>query len=222
MFFFVSSIGKKLTYRKTKIFSKNYPKMSQEVKKLANFMAGQWTNKKQATEFPSNWSHIQVSFYPLEYSFLNAFSFYTESANEYSLDEPYKTGILTFEKKGEIIEAKTFSIIGPEDFWYGAYEPSLLENLTKERIIASRNACDMEFRYDSEKDLFKGLTKPGKQCIIPREGKPTYLDSTILIDKNEYSSLDIGRNPETDELVWGPKAGPFVFSKKKTYPISNQ
>mmetsp|Transcript_1423 Transcript_1423/g.3617 ORF Transcript_1423/g.3617 Transcript_1423/m.3617 type:complete len:222 (-) Transcript_1423:283-948(-) len=221
MFFFIQSFGKKINYKKTKNFTKISPKMSSNIEKMASFISGQWTNKKQSTEFPSSWSHIQVGFYPLDFSLLNGFSFFTESANEFSLDEPYRTGVMLLQEKGSIIEAKTFSIIGPEDFWYGSYEPSLLETLTKERLVDPQAGCSIEFKYDTKKNLFLGKP-PGKECIIQREGKPTYLDSTYVISENEYSSLDIGRNIENGEQVWGPTAGPFVFLKQKSFPISIQ
>ncbi|ABW97973.1 cpeT-like protein (nucleomorph) [Hemiselmis andersenii] len=221
MFFFVSPFVKKLNFKKPRNFSKNSTKMSCEVELFANYLAGIWTNEEQATKFPTDWSHIQLGFYPLDQSLLNGYSFYTESANEFSLDEPYKSGVTLLEKKGEIIEVKSFSIKGPEDFWYGTYEPSLLANLTKDRLVNDKDGCNLEFKYDAKKKLFLGKTKSGKQCIIPREGNPTYLDSTAVLKENEYSSLDIGRNIENDEKVWGPSAGPFVFLKKKSFSISN-
>jgi len=59
---------------------------------------------------------------------------------------------------------------------------------------------------------FKGEIKPGKACIVERNGKTTYLDNSFEIDNNQLISYDRGRDPETDELVWGSVAGPFEFS----------
>mmetsp|Transcript_20188 Transcript_20188/g.39190 ORF Transcript_20188/g.39190 Transcript_20188/m.39190 type:complete len:222 (+) Transcript_20188:22-687(+) len=221
MFFFISSLGNKLPCKKKKNFSKNSPQMSDKLTKFASFIAGEWTNKKQATEFPNRWSHIQVCFQPMEFNFLNGYSFYVESAYEISLDEPYKTGIMCVEEKDGIIKTKNFSIIRPEDFWYGSYEPSLLKTLTKEKLISLPAGCNTEFEYDSEKEIFTGHTTAGKGCIIPRDGKSTYLDSTFILGENEYSSIDVGKDVENDKQIWGTTEGPFIFFKKKTFSISS-
>ena len=217
--FFVPFLKINQGIKSRKNFTKKPFKMSCEVEKLANFIAGHWTNKEQATKFPSDWSHFQVGFYPLEYSFLDGFSFFTESANEYSLDAPYRTGVLLLEPKDNVILAKTFSIVGPEDFWYASYEPSLLKSLTKDRLIEPKDGCVIEFKYDKRKGIFLGKTTQGKKCIIPRDGITTYLDSTFSFGENKYTSLDTGRNIENDEQVWGSKAGPFVFLKMNSFPL---
>jgi hypothetical protein len=58
---------------------------------------------------------------------------------------------------------------------------------------------------------FKGKVEPGKGCIVVRDGQKTYLDSEFEIDGDKFISRDRGRNPETDEHVWGSVAGPFYF-----------
>lgn len=58
---------------------------------------------------------------------------------------------------------------------------------------------------------FKGQVEPGKACMVTRKGKETYLDSEFEIDGERFTSLDRGRDPETDEHVWGSVAGPFDF-----------
>jgi hypothetical protein len=39
----------------------------------------------------------------------------------------------------------------------------------------------------------------------------TYLDSSFEINAEIFTSLDRGRDPETDEHLWGSIAGPFEF-----------
>jgi hypothetical protein len=58
---------------------------------------------------------------------------------------------------------------------------------------------------------FKGHVEPGKACMVVRKGQNTYLDSTFEIDDTKFISLDRGRDPETDEHIWGSVAGPFHF-----------
>jgi hypothetical protein len=63
---------------------------------------------------------------------------------------------------------------------------------------------------------FEGKIKPGKACIVFRKDRETYLDNSFEITKEKLISFDRGRDPQTDELVWGSIAGPFEF-----YPIKS-
>jgi hypothetical protein len=47
--------------------------------------------------------------------------------------------------------------------------------------------------------------------MVTRNDKTTYLDSFFEIDQHKLISHDRGRDPETDEHVWGALAGPFEF-----------
>ena len=64
---------------------------------------------------------------------------------------------------------------------------------------------------------FKGTVEPGKCCMVVRKGKTTYLDSEFEIDGDKFISRDRGRDPETDEHVWGSVAGPFYFVRWHSY-----
>ncbi|MBC7824146.1 MAG: chorismate-binding protein, partial [Candidatus Parcubacteria bacterium] len=64
---------------------------------------------------------------------------------------------------------------------------------------------------------FKGRVEPGKACIVVRKGQTTYLDSEFEIDDQRLLSLDRGRDPETDEMVWGSVAGPFHFVRRASF-----
>ncbi len=58
---------------------------------------------------------------------------------------------------------------------------------------------------------FQGKVEPGKNCIVYRKEQKTYLDSDFEIDEDKFISRDRGRDPETDEHIWGSVAGPFYF-----------
>jgi hypothetical protein len=193
--------------------------MSDNLDRFLSYISGEWSNKKQATQFPVLWSHIQVCYRPLDFNILEGHSFYVESAYDYSLDQPYKNGVLLVKEKNGLLEVCNFKITGSEDFWYGSYDPTLLKNLSKERLIQLPAECNTEFNYDMNRDLFIGKTKPGKNCIIPRKNNQTYLDSTFLLEKNQYSSLDIGRDIESNEQIWGSTQGPFRFDKIRCFPL---
>ena len=64
---------------------------------------------------------------------------------------------------------------------------------------------------------FKGVVKSGKQCIVVRNEKVTYLDNSFEVDEQTLVSVDRGLDPETDEQVWGSVAGPFNFVRLTSF-----
>ena len=76
-------------------------------------------------------------------------------------------------------------------------------------MVEKMNGCDMDVTWTGSS--FQGQIKPGKACIVERKGKITYLDNSFEVDGKQLISYDRGRDPETDELVWGSIAGPFNF-----------
>jgi hypothetical protein len=77
------------------------------------------------------------------------------------------------------------------------------------------SGCDMIVEWTGRS--FKGSIKPGKACIVLRNGRETYLDNSFEIDGEKLISFDRGRDPETDELVWGSVAGPFYFTPTQSF-----
>jgi hypothetical protein len=120
-------------------------------------------------------------------------------------------------RNDSFIEAKNFRVIKPEEYWFGSYENSLLKTLNKNRLIETPSICSTIFEYKQDEDMFTGITRPGKKCIINVENKKTYLDSRITLNANQYTSWDIGRDVTNDIQVWGATSGPFVFSKLKSF-----
>ena len=214
MVLFIANSGFRLPLRRNSInLVTKYKMNSNEIDKLSEYIEGVWTNKDQAEECPSLWSNINVSYKRLPEELLKGPSFYVESAYNYMLDRPYKTGVVLLRAIDEKIEMKNYRVIQPEEFWYGSYDDTLLKSICSDRLIEVPEFCSTVFTYSKENDSFDGMTKPGKKCIIPRNDKKTYLDSRISLRKDMYSSWDIGRDIDTNEQVWGATTGAFVFKK---------
>jgi CpeT/CpcT family (DUF1001) len=64
---------------------------------------------------------------------------------------------------------------------------------------------------------FRGVVEPGRGCKVVRNGQETYLDNEFEIDAQTLISHDRGRDPVTDELVWGAVAGPFEFVRRVSF-----
>ncbi len=219
MFVNILNISKKINFteNKKKICKKNTIRMSIEIETFINHISGEWSNKKQSQDFPALWAHIHVCYRPLPFDMLGMYSFYIESAFDYMIDKPYKTAVMGLIKNENFIEAKNFRVIKPEEYWFGSHDDRLLKTLNKNRLIETPSICSTMFEYKKDEDLFIGITKPGKKCIINVDNKKTYLDSRITLSKNKYTSWDIGRNVENDSQIWGATSGPFCFSKIRSF-----
>mmetsp|Transcript_16224 Transcript_16224/g.35172 ORF Transcript_16224/g.35172 Transcript_16224/m.35172 type:complete len:301 (-) Transcript_16224:2282-3184(-) len=186
-----------------------------DARKLAQMLAGQWSNKQQAKDNPPFWSHIHVVFRPLPAGFFSehpdAYAFYTESAYDYNLTRPYKNSVvrITEAPDGRRLELTSYKIERePEEFFYAAHDRELLEDLTEDRLAPLSCDCNTVYDWDPADNLYRGYTRPGKKCRI---GKGGYLWSQVTLKDGNYQSWDLGKDVETDERLWGAGAGPFDF-----------
>lgn len=191
------------------------PATGPNARRLAKWLAADWANKQQAMDDPQFWAHIHVCFRPLPWSFLNGYALYCESAYDFNLGAPYKTSVvlITDEPSGHL-ELVSYKLTRPDEYWLAAHEPHLLEPLTADQLVKMSDACNTIYAWDQKRNAYIACSRPGKACRIRRGGKEreTYLDSKIMLTETVYSAWDLGRDPETDDIVWGPHAGPFVFS----------
>ncbi|AAK39897.1 hypothetical protein (nucleomorph) [Guillardia theta] len=194
---------------------KSYLNLNQSlIEKFCSYIEGDWNNYDQNQKFPSLWSHIRVCFRTIPEENVGPNCFYVESAYDYMLDKPYKTVVVRIIEKDGFIEMENFKLKSPEDFWFGSRDSSLLLNLKVDDLIKFNDDCNSIFYYKENEDIFYGITKPGKKCIIIRNGVKTYLDSRITLSKSKYTSWDIGRSYESELQLWGSTSGPFCFEKQ--------
>lgn len=190
--------------------------------RLARWLAADWSNKAQALEDPQFWSHIHVVFRPLSYNLQNALSFYSESAYDYALGRPYKSAvyrIIEVPSQPNALELECYKVRADiaSEFWMGAHEPELLDDLRNEHLERMSEHCNTVYRFDDKTQRYHGACRPGNQCIVRRAGRGplAYIDSTLELAQHCYSAWDLGRDPDTHERLWGTPAGPFQFVKEQ-------
>ncbi|MGL5940534.1 MAG: chromophore lyase CpcT/CpeT [Waterburya sp.] len=181
---------------------------SQDVTTLARWMASDFSNQEQAYANPPFFAHIRVCMRPLPYDLLDGTSLFLEQAYDFMLNQPYRLRIIKLNVVGDRLELENYKVKEQEKFFGASRNLDLLQTLTADQI-EKMTGCDMDVTWTG--NSFKGEIKPGKACIVERKGKVTYLDNSFEIDGHKLVSYDRGRDPETDELVWGSVAGPFEF-----------
>ncbi len=181
---------------------------STDIATLARWMAADFSNQEQAFENPPFYAHIRVCIRPLPLELLSGVSLLVEQAYDYMLNEPYRLRVLKLIKASDRIEIENYILKQEEQFYGASRDPQRLQTLKAEHL-EKLPGCNMIVEWTGRS--FEGRVEPGKGCIVVRKGQKTYLDSSFEIDGDKFISLDRGRDPETDEHVWGSVAGPFQF-----------
>ena len=175
---------------------------------LARWMAADFSNQEQAFENPPFFAHIRVCMRPLPFELLDSISLYLEQAYHLDVSQPYRTRVLKFVLQDGQIEVENHKIIGEEEFHGASRDRDRLQGLTPDRI-EKLNGCTFQVTWTGTS--FKAEVEPGRGCIVVRNGKTTYLDSSFEVSEAGLISLDRGCDIETGERVWGSIAGPFEF-----------
>jgi hypothetical protein len=179
-----------------------------DVATLARWMSADFSNQQQAFENPPFFAHIRVCMRPLPVDLLDGLALYLEQAYDFMLNQPYRVRVLKLVLNGDRIEVENYAV-QDEQQWYGSSrQPERLATLKPENL-ERMPGCNFWVEWTGKS--FKARVEPGKACMVVRNNRNTYLDSEFEVDGNTLISHDRGRDPETDEHVWGAIAGPFQF-----------
>jgi hypothetical protein len=181
---------------------------STDIQALARLMAADFSNQEQAFENPPFYAHIRVCMRPLPIDLLSGVSFYIEQAYDYMLNDPYRVRVLKLLENNGQIEIENYIVHDEKPLYGASRDTKRLQDLKLDRL-EKLPGCNMYVEWTGTS--FKGKVEPGKSCMVTRKGQLTYLDSEFEIDDQKFISLDRGRDPATDEMVWGSVAGPFHF-----------
>ncbi len=185
-----------------------------DINTLARWMAADFSNQAQAFENPPLYAHIRVCMRPLPNEVVEGVGFYVEQAYDYMINEPYRARVLRVVERHGHIEIENYLLNDEKPFQGASRDPERLKALSSEHI-QRMGGCNMIVEWTGHS--FKGHVEPGKACMVVRKGQTTYLDSEFEIDGEKFISLDRGRNPETDEHVWGSIAGAFHFVRWQSF-----
>jgi hypothetical protein len=187
---------------------------STDIKALAKLMAADFSNQQQSFENPPFFAHIRVCMRPLPDSLLGGTSLFLEQAYDFLPNQPYRLRVFKIQVVDDHLELEHYKLKEETKFYGASRNLEKLKKLTLDDI-EKMNGCDMIAEWHI--DHFKGYVKPGKACIVVRKGKESYLDNSFEINEEKLISFDRGRDPITDELLWGSVAGPFDFTRVQSF-----
>ena len=185
----------------------NNQKCSIEV--FSDIFAGKFSNKLQAQKDPKNFAHINIYVRRLPFVLLNANSFYSEQSYEHSPWSPYRQAVHILYTKKNMIILSNYKIKNAERVAGAGFNKDLIKFITREKLNI-RSGCEMQFT-ELREGCFRGKVEPGCKCLIKKDGKTTYLASTVEVDLYKWISLDEGYDISNDHKVWGSNNGPMEF-----------
>jgi len=179
---------------------------------FARTLCGHYSNRKQAQSDPSKFAHINIFFLPLPWAVLEAPGFYSEQSYDHDPWRPYRQGVHRLRAGSEGIHiVENYGLAAPERVAGAPQHTSLLDAIDAQSL-KPRCGCAMHFR--SVRDgAYEGCVEPGRGCMVPRDGKLTYLVSEVNVDQQSWSSRDRGFDPATDQAVWGSEHGLLQFER---------
>ncbi|MEM1243172.1 MAG: chromophore lyase CpcT/CpeT [Cyanobacteria bacterium P01_H01_bin.26] len=183
---------------------------SQEFITLARWISGDFSNQQQAFDAPTKFAHIRILFRPLPSGFFPGLGLYSEQTYDYDRWTPYRQGIHRLVDRGDHVYIENYGLKDRLLYAGAGHNTEILKTITPD-CIERREGCSMVFRRQG--DTFIGSVEPGKACIIPKEGKLTYLTSHVEITESTWMSIDQGMDVDTDEYVWGSTEGVLQFRK---------
>lgn len=187
---------------------------STDIKTLARWMSADFSNQKQAWENPPMYAHIRVCVRPIPLAQFGEPALFLEQAYDFMLNRPYRLRVLKFNIVNDRLELENYKVKDEEKFAGAARDLEKLKQLTPDDI-EKLNGCDMDVTWTG--NSFEGVVKPGKNCIVIRNDKTTYLENRFEISEEKLISLDRGYDSETNELVWGSIAGAFHFERWQSF-----
>jgi hypothetical protein len=185
-----------------------------DIATLARWMAADFSNQAQAFENPPLYAHIRVCMRPLPSGIVSGVGFYVEQAYDYMINSPYRARVLRLVEHEGHIEIENYLLSDEKSFYGASRDVERLTSLSADHI-QRMEGCNMIVEWTGHS--FKGNVEPGKACMVVRKGRTTYLDSEFEIDGEKFISLDRGRDPDTDEHVWGSIAGAFHFVRWQSF-----
>ena len=188
-----------------------------DLQTFARWMASEFSNQEQAYANPPFFAHIRVYMRPIPQPFFpEGIGLLIEQAYDYMLARPYRIRVLRLCVRGDRLGIENYILKEPESFYGASREPNRdrLRAMTLDDIELMQG-CNMGVEWTGHS--FKGRVDPGKACMVFRKDRQTYLDSTFEVSESGLTSLERGRDPQTDELIWGSVAGPFEFARAKSF-----
>ncbi|MEB3163014.1 MAG: chromophore lyase CpcT/CpeT [Prochlorothrix sp.] len=186
---------------------------------FAQWLAGTFSNGEQVAANPGRYGQIELIFRPLPQGFGGCLGFYGEQAYAYAVERPYRQVVhRLLWRDGVGIEVENYRLPAAAEYVGAGLAPDRLRSLDFSTLIHKQD-CSMVFRRETGAagDRFVGQLQKPKGCLVPWQGRETYLVSEAVLTEHTWTSRDRGFDPQTHQQIWGSDLGALEFTKGQSF-----
>ncbi|GAB4578404.1 MAG: hypothetical protein Fur0022_11390 [Anaerolineales bacterium] len=196
------------------IKSKKKTTTDEDLKLLASWMAGAYSNQEQARG-AETYAFIYLHIFPMWKDRTDGYWFYVEQAMADQLDHPHRQRVYHLSRVNkDLMESKIFALQDPTPFVRAYENPATLKDLTEDQLII-RPGCSIILRRINA-ESFAGSTL-GEGCPSEMRGA-MYTTSQIVINETRMISWDRGFD-RSGKQIWGATMGGYIFTKLQKYKV---
>lgn len=187
-------------------------------KTLAQWLAGEFDNRKQAMDDPTWYVPLRLWHRPLIYPIRGHCALFAEQANFLDLDRPYRQRIFTIEPSDTQCAIQYWAFQDPQRFRGAGMHPELLLDI-QESVLEFLPTCRLTVSFAGNR--FEAKPEPDTRCNFYADGQLRQVILGFSVTEDSFWSYDRGVHPETGQSLWGALMGPYQYEKKQSFAALN-
>ncbi len=198
--------------------------ISDQLKLLASYLAGEFDNREQALAQPMWYVHLRLWLRPVPLFVEDSLTLFAEQAPMVNLDRPYRQRLLRLRQTQELpvaIEVQHYQFKQRELVQGAGNERKLLESLTSQSVEwLSAPGCTLSVEQDfsvSGGCQFRAFSQSDQPCQFSDGRQIYHVSLGFEVSDRELRTYDKGINPQTGQAIWGALMGPYCFAKRQDF-----
>lgn len=188
------------------------------VQTVANWLAGEFDNQRQAQEQPVWFVPLRLWHRPLPFLIDGCLALFCEQANVLQIDAPYRQRVLILRSDPTNqmhVEYRAFQ--QPERVKGAGVNPALLQSISVADLEVLPG-CELTIQAIQDNRV-KAEPNPAAKCCFQYNGQTRQVILGFEATPDQFWSLDRGVDPETGKLLWGALMGAYEFQKRQSFAV---
>lgn len=191
---------------------------------LAQYLAGEFHNQKQAIAEPVWYVHLRLWHRPVNLFSEDSITLFAEQANIINLDQPYRQRIMRLMPGPDFdapLQVQYYMFKDPSAFIGAGLNPALLNKLTLDQLDILPG-CILTVNQQTlalNSDKFFATPPPNTCCSFTYLGNRVQVSLGFEASAGEFYSYDKGIDAVTGKATWGATMGPYRYIKLNQYKV---
>jgi CpeT/CpcT family (DUF1001) len=188
-----------------------------ELKTLAQYLAGEFSNQEQALSQPAWYVNLRLWLRPVNIFGDESITLFAEQANIVNINQPYRPRILRLKYSDNqpnnlIVEHYKFKEINQVKG--GGSNRDILEKITLNHLEFLPN-CTLKVETQKSENTanFKVLPISENPCSFSYENKEYQVKLGFEVNEKQLLTYDKGIDKNTGKAIWGALMGPYIYQK---------